>query len=103
MHLMDVADSYRQRIGGIIGVGDFRQSQLKAYHLLYLLLAAGAIVGDPLLDLRGGVLKGRDAFFRGGEEGYSLRHPMAIADRTFLEMKGCSTATAPGRWRWMTF
>jgi len=73
MYLLCVADGDRQSIGGIVGLGHFRQAELEAHHLLNLLLAAGAVVGDPLLDLRGGVFKGGNFLISCGEEGDGLR------------------------------
>ena len=67
-----MTDSYRQRIGGVVGLRDTGHAKLEPHHLLYLLLAAGAVVGDPLLYLRRCVFESGDTFAGCGEEGNCL-------------------------------
>jgi len=52
-----MCDRNRQRVGGIIGLGDFGQAEQDAHHILNLFLVGGTISRHGLFDFVGGVLE----------------------------------------------
>ena len=94
MYLTQVADGDSQGIGGVVGLRDFGKPELESDHLLNLLLAAGSIIGDPLLYLGWCILVGRDMPVGSGQEGYRLGsayghgRPYVFGDKGLLHRHG---------------
>ena len=67
-----MTDGHGQRVGGVVGGGDLGEVKLEPDHLLHLLLAAGPVAGDALLDLGGAVFTGGDTADSGCQQGDGL-------------------------------
>jgi hypothetical protein len=83
-----VTQGYSQSIGCVGRFGQFFQAQLKHHHLLYLLFAAGAVIGDPLFDFPGGIFKKGIRLLAAARIATAWARPTAKADCAFLATKG---------------